>query len=110
MIAPQVLADSASVPPTDDPRADKILDIVAKETRVARADLRLDVRTDDLGISSLDLTMAVFEIESYFKIEIPIVAGDTDAEFVTVGALLRHVLAVLDRTAHATPGAAAAGA
>jgi acyl carrier protein len=101
MSAPETLAGNTALPDLNDPRVERILDIVAKETRIARADLRLDVRTDDLGISSLDLTMAVFEIESQFKVEIPMVAGDSDAEFVTLGALLRHVLAVLERSATA---------
>ncbi len=110
MSAIDVLADNAGAPHADeDPRVNAILDIVAKETRIERANLRLDVRTDDLGIASLDLTMAVFEIESHFKIEIPMVAGDTDAEFVTVGALVRHVISVLDRASPNAPGAAAAG-
>jgi acyl carrier protein len=80
-----------------DPRVDQILDIVAKETAVDRSALRLDATIEGLGISSLDMTQAVFEIENVFDIEIPVLAASSGAEFGTVGDLVRHVLAVLDR-------------
>ena len=44
------------------PRVEKILDIVSKETAIDRSALRLDATIEELGISSLDMTQAVFEI------------------------------------------------
>jgi acyl carrier protein len=80
-----------------DPRVEKILEIVAKETAVDRAALRLDATIEELGISSLDMTQAVFEIESVFDVEIPVLAAGPGTEFATVGDLVGHVLAVLDK-------------
>ena len=80
-----------------DPRIEQILDIVAKETAIDRSALRLDATIEELGISSLDMTQAVFEIETVFNIEIPVIAAAPGAEFGTVGDLVRHVLAVLDK-------------
>jgi acyl carrier protein len=80
-----------------DPRIEQILDIVAKETAIDRSALRLDATIEALGISSLDMTQAVFEIETVFDIEIPVLAAGPGAEFNTVGDLVRHVLTVLDK-------------
>jgi acyl carrier protein len=80
-----------------DPRVEKILDIVSKETTIDRSALRLDATIEELGISSLDMTQAVFEIESVFDIEIPVIAAAPGGEFATVGDLVTHVLAVLDK-------------
>lgn len=84
-----------------DPRADIMLDIIARESGVDRARLVPEARIEDLGIASLDLTQALFEIESHFDVEIPVVApADTGgAEFATLGDLLAHALAVIDRKA-----------
>ncbi len=46
----------------DDPRANEILDIVAKETAVDRERLVPDAQISDLGITSLDLVQAIFAI------------------------------------------------
>ncbi len=88
--------------PTDstDPRAAEILAILAKETALPVEELRLEATIEELGIASLDLTQAVFEIETRFGVEIPVVAdrpAGAGAEFATVGDLLAHVLATLDR-------------
>jgi len=83
-----------------DPRVDVILDIVARETKVDRNRLRLDARTDDLGISSLDLMLAVFEIESHFGIELPLAPEPPADTSMTVGMLVDQVLAILDQKAN----------
>jgi acyl carrier protein len=85
--------------PASDPRVNEILDIIAKETGVDRNALVPDATIEALGIPSLDLTQAVFEIESHFDVEIPVVADRGESEFVTVGGLVGHVLATLDRAA-----------
>ena len=80
----------------DDPRANDILDIVAKETAVDRARLVPDAQISDLGIPSLDLVQAIFAIEEKYQVDIPVVAERSGSEFRTVADLVRHVLATLD--------------
>jgi acyl carrier protein len=95
---------------TGDPRVERILDILARETHVERAALAFDATMDALGIESLDLVQAVFELESQFDIEIPVAPDRTGAEFATVGDLVRHVIAVLDKAGILTVEAWPAGA
>ena len=80
-----------------DARAAEILDIVAKETGVARELLTPDTALASLDIASLDMVQAIFALETRFGIEIPVVADQGNGEFETVGALVRHVLAAFDR-------------
>jgi acyl carrier protein len=80
-----------------DPRTPEILDIVAKETGVPRDRLLPDASIEELGIASLDMVQTIFEIESRYDVEIPVVADRVGAEFTTVGGLLSHVLRTLDR-------------
>lgn len=89
---PTVDDDCAAI----DPRVDEILAVFARETRVDPALLRLDARPDELGIASLDLTLAVFEIETRFGIDIPSFALDLASPGFTVGSLVGHVIAILD--------------
>ena len=79
-----------------DPRTDAILDIVAKEGAVDRALLTPDATIDALGVSSLDMTQAIFAIETKFDIEIPVVPERAGAEFTTIGDLVAHVLSTID--------------
>ncbi len=90
-----------------DPRRDEILDIVAKETGVERARLLLGASIEELGIPSLDMVQTIFELESRFDVEIPVVSERAGAEFATVGELVDHVLLALDRArvAQTAPGA-----
>lgn len=90
-----------------DPRVSRILDIFAKETATDRASLRPDATIQELGVASLDLTMAVFQLESDFDIEIPVVAGKAGNEFGTVGELVRYVIEVMDKAALDKVGAPA---
>ncbi len=75
-----------------DPRADEILDIVAKETGVERERLAPEARLADLDVASLDLVQSIFTIEERFNVEIPVAGQGGGAEFDTVGDLLRHVM------------------
>ena len=89
-----------------DPRVTQILDIFAKETATDRGLLRPEATIEELGIASLDLTLAVFQLESVFDIEIPVIASRPGNEFGTVGELVAHVIAVMDKTvAPESPGA-----
>lgn len=85
-----------------DPREAEILDIVAKETGVARDRLAPDAAIADLDIASLDLVQAIFALETRFGVEIPVVSERTGAEFSTVGDLVAHVMHTL---AKEVPGA-----
>ena len=80
-----------------DPREDEILRIVAKETGVDRDRLAPDARLSDIGVPSLDLVQAIFAIESHFDIELPLVQDRAGAEFDTVGELVGHVIATMDK-------------
>ena len=82
-----------------DSRVDTILAIVSKETEVDRSQLTMDARIADLEIPSLDMVQAIFELETKFGIEIPVVGDSAGAEFETVGDLVRHVTAAIERAA-----------
>lgn len=85
-----------------DRRTDEILDIVAKETGVERSRLTPDAAINDLDIASLDLVQTIFAIEERYKVDIPVITERTGAEFQTVGDLIEHVLATLDKAASGT--------
>ena len=72
-----------------------ILDIVAKETSVDRSRLAPDQSLAALEIPSLDMVQTVFELESRFGIEVPVVVNASGGEFETVGDLVAHVLAAI---------------
>ena len=84
-----------------DARTTRILDIFAKETAIDRGLLTLDANIEALGVASLDMVQTVFELESTFDIEIPVVSERAGAEFTTVGELVAHVIAAIDRVAEA---------
>ena len=92
------------MPQAADPRSAEILAILSKETGIPAAELRPEATIEALGIASLDMVQAIFEIESRWDVEVPVVAERAGAEFTTVGDLLGHVLRVLD--ARPTPAAA----
>jgi acyl carrier protein len=92
-------------PARDDPRVPAILDIVAREANVDRSRLQLDAGTEDLGITSLDLTLVVFEIEKHFGIEIIEMPEPPAAGQMTVGLLVRHLLRLIDQAARAAQAA-----
>ena len=82
---------------SDDPRVSDILDIVARETAVERDRLAPGATIAALDIASLDMVQAIFAIESRFHVEIPVISERSGAEFETVGELVYHVLATIDR-------------
>ena len=84
-----------------------ILQILAKETGMDRDRLQRSARLSDLEIPSLDLVQTIFELETRFNIEIPVIAERSGAEFETVGDLIDHVQAAIDRTRTELPGAPA---
>lgn len=84
-----------------DPRTSEILDIVAKETSIARDRLAPETAISSLDIASLDMVQTIFALESRFDVEIPVAGGGEGGEFATVGDLVQHVLAAIDRKASA---------
>ena len=84
-----------------DPRAGEILDIVAKETSIARDRLTPETKIASLDIASLDMVQAIFALESRFDVEIPVASDGEGGEFGTVGDLVQHVLSAIDRKAAA---------
>jgi acyl carrier protein len=91
------MTDRLTVGGDSDPRVTQILAIVSSETQIPRDSLVTDAKIDDLGISSLDLMLAMFKLETVFDIEIPVIAERAGTEFGTVGELISHVIAVMDR-------------
>jgi acyl carrier protein len=89
----------------DDPRVAEILAIVAKEASVDVSVLRLDATIEEAGLASLDIVQAIFELETRYDVEIPVVADRAGAEFVTIGDLVGHVLRTLDKAAAAAQAA-----
>jgi len=82
---------------TSDPKDDsdaqvteQILDVFAKEARIERSRLSLHERAEELGVGSLDMAMAVFEIEDRFDVQLPEVLAGSSAP--TVGELVQQVL------------------
>lgn len=79
----------------EDPRAPLILDIISESCSIDRARLMPEVTLDELGITSLNLIEAVFEIETRYNIEIS-TDGILLAPDVTVSDLLQRVLETVD--------------
>ncbi len=93
-------------PATDDRAIGEIIDIVAKETGLDRALLTPDATVDALGVSSLDMTQAIFALETHFDIELPVIPERAGAEFGTIGDLVAHVLATIERQREPQPAIA----
>ena len=85
----------------NDPRACRILDIMAKETLVDRDRLVPEATIEELGIASLDVVQTMFAIEEEFDIQIPVAGQGGGLEFATVKSLVDHVILVLDEIADA---------
>jgi acyl carrier protein len=83
----------------DDPRAGRILDLIAKETFVDRDKLVPDATMEELGIASLDVVQTMFAIEEEYDIEIPVAGQGGGLEFATVKSLIDHVILTLDKVA-----------
>jgi acyl carrier protein len=78
-----------------DPRIGEILDIIAANSGIDRAKLQLDTTLDELGITSLKLIEAVFEIETKYDVEIS-TDGILMTQDVTLGELTQRALDTID--------------
>ena len=56
---------------TDEEIREKIFDIIAKEARLDRGTLSLDIKLEDLKIESLDMVQILFGIEDAFDVYVP---------------------------------------
>jgi acyl carrier protein len=77
-----------------DPQCEEILDIFAREARIERRRLHLEARAEDLGASSLDMAMALFELEDRYDIQLPELQSGAMAW--TVGQWVQQVLTAID--------------
>ena len=81
---------SISPGPALDAQVEAILSVFAQEARIERTALRMDARADEVGATSLDLALAMFELEGRFGVTLPeLAAGDPVP---TVGELVQQVL------------------
>jgi acyl carrier protein len=87
----------------DDDLVERILDVFAEEARVDRSRLLLHARADELGVQSIDLAVALFEIEERFGVDIAGSLSGTSSP--TVGDIVQQVLAGRERR-HAAAGGA----
>jgi acyl carrier protein len=78
-------------PPGQAELVEQVLDLFTREARIDRQRLRMDARADELGIESLDLAVALFEIEDRFGVTIAEPTPGIGAP--TVGDIVQQVLA-----------------
>jgi acyl carrier protein len=78
-------------PPGQAELVEQVLELFAREARVDRQSLRMDARAEELGIESLDLAVALFEIEDRFGVTITEPLPGSPAP--TLGDIVRQVLA-----------------
>ncbi len=90
------MTETAASWPQDDPRVQEVLDIVAKETGIAKDRLIPDATIVSLDIASLDMVQAIFAIESRFDVEIPVLSEQSGREAETMGELVEQALAAID--------------
>lgn len=98
-----------NVNPSADPLVEEILDVFAREARIERHRMQPEVRIDQLGIASLDMALALFELEDRHDIHLPLPRSDTAP--LTVGDVVLQVRdCILARRALPMAAAAAAAA
>ena len=76
-----------------DPRAQDVLDLLAAHAHVQAGHLQPDMPATELGLSQLELALALFDIEDHFDVALPSRDG---AEEPTVGQLVQEVLHCLE--------------
>jgi len=81
----------------NDPRVAQILPILAKEAAIDQTMLKPGATIEELGVDSLDVTMAIFQLETNFDITIPAISERAGTEFGTVGESVQHVIAAMDK-------------
>lgn len=64
---------------------ERVFEIIAKETRRDRALLTRETKTEDLGITSLEMVEVLMQIEDELGVEIELDAGRAARELATLG-------------------------
>ena len=85
------MADPSS--PLADPRAQAVIELLARHAHVEPAQLQPGMRADELGLSRLEMALALFDIEDRFDVQLP---QTPDAAAATVGQLVAQVLRSVD--------------
>ena len=85
-----------------DPRAHAVLELLASHAHMQPTELQPSMRAVELGLSRLEMALALFDIEDPFDIDLP---HADDAES-TVGQLVQQVLRCVDGVDAGSAGAA----
>lgn len=76
-----------------DPRARAVLELLATHAHLQPAQLQPGMRAEELGLSRLEMALALFDIEDRFEVDLPQAAGGAEP---TVGQLVQQVLRCVD--------------
>lgn len=76
-----------------DPRARQVLELLAAHAHLQPEQLRPGMRAEELGLSKLEMALALFDIEDRFDVDLPHEAGAAEP---TVGQLIEQVLRSVD--------------
>jgi hypothetical protein len=79
-----------------DPRARAVLELLATHAHVPAAQLEPSMRAEELGLSKLEMALALFDIEDHFDCDLNSL---TDVSSPTVEELVQEVLTCVDDAA-----------
>jgi hypothetical protein len=79
-----------------DPRARLVLELLANHAHVPATQLQAGMRAEELGLSKLEMALALFDIEDRFDVDL---TGLTHVSSPTVGQLVEQVLSCVDDAA-----------
>lgn len=68
-----------------------VIEIVKTKARVQKPDIGLNDKLEELGFELLDAVEMIFDLEEKFDIQIPFNANDQQANFSTVGDIVRAI-------------------
>lgn len=77
-----------------DPRAHAVLEVLARHAHVQPGQLQPGMRAEELGLSRLEMALALFDIEDRFDVDLP---APANGDGPTVGQLVQQVLHCADR-------------
>jgi hypothetical protein len=76
-----------------DPRARAVLELLATHAHVQPSQLLPGMHAGELGLSKLEMALALFDIEDRFGVDLPQATGGAEP---TVGQLVQQVLRCVD--------------
>ena len=68
-----------------------MIDIIARAAKMDKAEVTKDTQLDEIGISSLELTEVVMDLEEMFGIEVDLNAAEAWDSLKTVGDVIRTI-------------------